>query len=301
MKITCYKLKAIRKSIIFRSIYVNLLFTQTYFSMKKLFLLSLAAFVLMTSSNIYAQFGEPEVREQPVPKNLFDEGYKSGFGFIFGANDFGFGLGGQYRKGINRYNEGLLTFKIAGIRDPREQTFIDFFGTKTTPDKFKRVISIPVTLGIKHRFLAREVSDNFRFYGTVNAGPVFAYTFPYFDDRNNNGFRENRSDLYRGNFERTNDIFTGWSDGEWELGLTGTAEIGFDFGSNFANLQSFQFGYNFYYFDQGLQILEPAQPRFDNSGQPIYQGNELQTEPNYKPKKYFGSAQLSFVFGWMWD
>ncbi len=268
--------------------------------MKRLFLLSLFVFLTGFFSAAFAQFGEPEVREQPVPKNLYDEGYRSGFGFIIGANDFGFGVGGQFRKGISRYNEALFTFKISGIKDPREQTFTDFFGTRTTPDKYKRAMSFPVTLGIKHRFLAEQVSDNFRFYGSVNGGAVFAFLYPYFNDSNQNGFRENSTLDYQ-RFERTNDIFTGWSDGDWSMGYTGSLEIGFDFGANFASLQSFQFGYNFYYFKEGLQILEPTQPRFDENGNPIFKNGTLQTTTNYKPKKYYGSAQLSFVFGWMWD
>jgi len=269
--------------------------------MKNLFLLGLASFIFLFTSNALAQFGEPEVRKKEVPKNLYDEGYKKGFGFIFGANDFGFGVGGQYRKVLNRNSEAHITFRINGLKDPREQTFIDvFFGAKTVPDKFQRVVSFPLNLGLKRRFFAEEISDNFRVFGSLSSGPILAFSFPYFNDQNNNGFRENDPQLYN-SFERINDVFTGWSDGDWHLGLTGTAEIGIDFSSNFANLQSFQFGYNFYYFENGLQILEPAKPRVDQNGFPRYDGNQLQTTANYAPKKYYGSAQLSFVFGWMWN
>lgn len=269
--------------------------------MKKLFLLSLASFIFLFTTNVIAQFGEPEVRKKEVPKNLYDEGYRSGFGFLFGANDFGFGVGGQYRKVLTRYSEAHLTFRINGLKDPREQTYIDyFFGTKTVPDKYQRVISFPVSLGMKHRFLAKQITDNFRLFGSVSGGPVFAYSFPYFNDQNNNGFRENDNQLY-GTFEQTNDIFTGWKRGDWHLGLTGSAELGIDFSSNFANLQSFQFGYNFYYFKNGLQILEPSKPSVDQNGAPRYVSGVLQTTSSYKPKKYYGSAQISFIFGWMWN
>jgi len=269
--------------------------------MKKLFLLGLTAFLFLSTTNLSAQFGEPDVRSKEVPKNLFDEGYKSGFGFLFGANDFGFGVGGQFRRVLNRYTEAHFTFKINGLKDAREQTFIDyFFGTKTVPDKYKRVISFPLAIGIKRRFLASQISDNFRLYGTISSGPVFAFSYPYFNDNNNNGFRENDTQLYN-TFEQTNDIFTGWSSGDWHLGLTGGAQIGIDFSSNFANLQSFQFGYNFYYFDNGLQILEPAKPLKDQNGFPRYDGAQLQTTTSYEPKKYYGSAQLTFIFGWMWN
>ena len=273
---------------------------QNFTDMKKLFLLALGVLTLLLPSTVLAQFDEPEVRKSDIPKNLYDEGFRSGFGFIFGANDFGFGVGGQYRRVLSRYTEAHLTFKINGLKDPREQVFIDYlFGTKTIPDKYKRVVSFPLTIGMKKRVLAEEVSDNFRFFGSVSGGPVFAFSFPYFDDRNRNGFREDNPRLYD-TFERPNDILTGWSDGDWHLGLTGSAEIGIDFNTNFANLQSFIFGYNFYYFDQGLQILEPSKPQFD-SGAPRYENGELQITNNYKPKKYYGSAQISFVFGWMWD
>ncbi len=274
---------------------------QNFTDMKKLFLLILASFTLLFTSNVFAQFGEPEVRKKDVPKNLYDEGYKSGFGFVFGANDFGFGVGGQYRKVVSRYTEAHLTFKISGLKDPREQTFIDyFFGTKTVPEKYRRVIAFPVSIGLKKRFLAEDITDNFRFFGSLSGGPVFAFSYPYFNDRNDNGFRENNNVRY-GTIERPNDVFTGWSEGDWRLGLSGSAELGIDFNSNFANLQSFQFGYNFYYFENGLQILEPAQPQLSPDGSPVFVDSELQTVPNFDPKKFYGSVQISFIFGWMWD
>ncbi|MEO9885734.1 MAG: hypothetical protein ABJR05_01835 [Balneola sp.] len=269
--------------------------------MKKLFLLSLVVILSISSTNIFAQFGEPEVRKKEVPKNLYDEGYKSGLGFIFGANDFGFGVGTQYRRVLTRYTEAQISVKITGLKDPREQTFIDyFFGTKTIPDKYQRVMAFPLSIGLKRRFLAKEITDNFRLFGSIGGGPVLAFSYPYFNDRNNNGFRENDARIYD-SFERTNDVFTGWSDGDWHLGFNGSAELGIDFGSNFANLQSFQFGYNFFYFDNGLQILEPATPQVNNDGSPRYQDGELQTTQNFGPKKFYGSAQISFIFGWMWN
>jgi hypothetical protein len=269
--------------------------------MKKLFLLGLASFIFLSTSNLLAQFGEPEVRKKETPKNLYDEGYKSGFGFVFGANDFGFGAGGQFRKVLNRYSEAHLTFRINGLKDPREQTYIDyFFGTKTVPDKYRHVISFPISLGFKRRFLANQISDNFRLFGSVSSGPVFAFSYPYFNDFNNNGYREKDNLLYD-TYERVNDVFTGWKQGDWHTGLTGALEVGIDFSGDFASLQSFQFGYNFYYFDKGLQILEPAKPSFDQNGNPRFVNGELQTTASYEPKKYFGSVQMSFVFGWMWD
>ncbi len=270
--------------------------------MKKLFLLGLTGLFLGVSSSVYAQFGEPEVQKQEKPKNLYDEGYRSGFGFLFDINDFGIGVGGQFRKGLGPYTEALVSFKIAGLRDTREQTYIDiFFGTRTIPDKFQRVVSFPLKVGVKRRLFADQITDNFRVFGSISGGPVLAYSYPYFNDSNNNGFRESSFLLY-GRVERTNDIFTGWKEAESHFGWTGDVQVGIDFSSNFASLQSIQFGYNFNYFNKGIQILEPNRPDLDSNGRLQFdQSGDVIVEPNHKPGKFYGSAQISFIFGWMWN
>ncbi|MEX2364233.1 MAG: hypothetical protein WD597_11445, partial [Balneolaceae bacterium] len=174
--------------------------------MKYLILFSCLAFSICFSSKAYAQFGEPEVEEIEAPRTLFGEGYKFGFGFNFALSDFGFGAGGQFRLGLSPYNEAILNLKIAGLKDPTEQTFVDYFGGRIVPEKYRRVITFPVYVGLKRRFFAEAISDNFRLYSSLSAGPVFALTYPYFDDGNNNGFRENDARVY-GFTEPVYDIF----------------------------------------------------------------------------------------------
>ncbi len=276
--------------------------------MKKLKYLSATLFLalLFASTNLYAQYGEPEIRGLESPRNLFDEGYKSGFGFSLNLNDFGFGAGAQFRKGLSPYTEGLVNLKVAGLRDPSEQVFIDYyFGNRTIPSKYKRVTTIPLTVGIKRRVFAEKISDNFRVHTSINFGPALALSSPYFEDRNDNGFRETNINDF-GVYEPVRDIFAGLTDLESDWGWNGELLLGIDFGNNFARLQSFQFGYSFYYFSQGLQILEPFGAQRDNVGRPIFITDPdtgfpvLQTEPANSTTKYFGSAQITFVFGWMW-
>lgn len=268
--------------------------------MKNSLIFVLLASLLLISPQVYAQFGEPPVKEKDKPRNLFDEGYKSGFGFTFNLSDFGFGAGGQFRKGLSSYTELTATFKIASLRDPSEQTFVDYnFGFRTIPNKYKRVISFPLYIGLKKRIFAEDISDNFRVFTTMAAGPVYALSYAYFKDSNNNGFRENNFIVF-GFEERINDIFTGFDDSASHWGFGGEAAIGIDFGENFANLSSLQFGYTMNYFSEGIQILEPRQPTF-NGQQPAYDENgNVITVPDNDPRKYFGSAQITFVFGWMW-
>lgn len=254
-----------------------------------------------------AQYGEPEIQSIEDPINLFDEGYKTGLGFSFNLNDFGFGIGTQFRKGLGPYTEGIFNFKIAGLRDPSEQTYIDyFFGGRTIPSKYKRITTFPITVGLKRRLFARQISDNFRVHTSMSIGPTLALATPYFNDLTNNGVRENNPNVY-GIYEPVLDVFQGLKEAETQWGWSGDLVLGIDFGDNFAKLQTFQFGYSFYYFNNGIQILEPFQAQRNPDGTPIFLETpagsglfELQTEPYNDATNYFGSAQVTFIFGWMW-
>lgn len=267
----------------------------------------------MQTSQVYAQFGEPEVQKKEAPRNLYDEGYKVGFGFNVALTDFGLGVGGQLRIGLSEYTEAIASLKIAGLKDPTEQTFTDFLGYRTIPEKYQRVIAIPLYIGLKKRFFPEAISDSFRPYTSLSVGPTFAFSYSYFFDYNENGFRENDARIYPF-VEPVNDIFTGWSDSESHWGWGGEFVIGVDFGDNFANLSSVQFGYTMNYFTDGIQVLEPCQPDLSRINQPALNpcglgvsqvpiGSSTDFAPLEQandPRKYFGSAQISFVFGWMW-
>lgn len=282
--------------------------------MKKLSLLTILLSLFWVGNNAFAQFGEPEVQKKEAPRNLFDEGYKTGFGFNFALNDFGVGVGGQFRFGLNPYTEAILSLRLAALKDPTEQTFIDYtFGFKTVPEKYNRVLAIPLYVGLKKRFFADEIADNFRVFSSLSGGPVYAISYSYFNDISENGFRENDVNLY-GYTERINDVFGGWENSESHFGVGGEFVVGIDFGEKFKNLSSVQFGYTVNYFAEGIQVLEPCQPdltRINQSpttpcglgGPDFVRVGPDATAPLEKandPRKFFGSAQISFVFGWMW-
>ncbi|MEX0721439.1 MAG: hypothetical protein WD059_12275 [Balneolaceae bacterium] len=284
--------------------------------MKKLVPFTFLVFSICFSPAIYAQFGEPELVENEPPLSLFEEGYRAGFGFNIALNDFGFGAGGEFRLGLSPYTEAVINLKVAGLKDPTEQTFVDYFGGRIIPEKYKRVVSFPLYIGLKKRFFAASISDNFRLFSSLSAGPVFALSYAYFDDTNENGFRENDAQVY-GRNERVYDIFLGWDETDTHWGVGGQLIVGVDFGENFANLSSVQFGYTMNYFADGIQILEPCQPDLERLGSaprnPCSSGAnsvsvflndgstiEAPLESANDPRKYFGSAQISFTFGWMW-
>lgn len=262
----------------------------------------------MLAMPVTAQYNEPDLQNILQPKNLYDEGFRKGLGFSFGLNDFGFGVGMQYRMGLSPYTEGLINLKIAGLRDPSEQTQIDYyFGNRTIASKYQRVITFPVTVGLKRRFFARQITDNFRVHASMAGGPAMAVMLPYFYDANNNGYREADFFTYGYGIEPINDIFQGWDQAKTKWGWNGELVLGIDFGDNFARLQSFQFGYSFFYFNNGLQILEPNTPIILPNGQFIdldedgYADYPEGFETANNPIKFFGSAQITFIIGWMWD
>lgn len=285
--------------------------------MKKLIFFTLFFTLLAGGTSIYAQFGEPEVLEKDKPRNLYDEGYRTGFGFNISLNDFGVGAGGQFRLGLDSYTEAIVSLKMMALKDPTEQTYIDYyFGFRTIPEKYKRVFTIPLYIGLKKRFFAEDISDNFRVFSSLSAGPAYAFSYPYFNDLNDNGFRENNVNIYRF-AEEINDIFSGWKQGDSHWGFGGEFVIGIDFGEKFKNLSTVQFGYTMNYFGKGIQVLEPCAPNlnrinqapinpcgFSDSTVPVTLSNgqigQAPLEHANDPRKYFGSAQISFIFGWMW-
>lgn len=269
-----------------------------------LLLLFLFAAGFLITGTAQGQIREPELMDYDAPRTPLDEGVRRGIGFNVVINNFGFGLGAEYRRVLAPYMEGTLTLRMAGLRDASEQTFTDFFfGQQIIPNKYQRGFSFPLFLGLRHRIFARSVEDSFRFFLSGSAGPVMAFTYPYFNDHNGNGFREGEQFAAGFNyFEPVNDIFTGLGQGEWHLGMGGELMLNLDIGRNFANLTSIQFGYLFYWFRDGIELMYPNQP--DLSQQPFTQEQVINGTypmiPFFKPQKYFGTPQVSFVFGRMW-
>lgn len=250
----------------------------------------------MTALPAYAQLEEPEVREAAGPRTPLSEGLRNSIAFDVILNNFGFGIGGQYTHVLGPYTEITFQTGITGIRDASEQNFQDFFtGQQIVPNKYNRALGFPFLLGVKQRLFAHSIEDNFRFFLASSAGPVMAFVFPYINDEDENGYRStapvNGFLVYT---ERINDFFSGWKDGYTTWGAAGELKIGVDLGSNFKRQTTVEFGYMFYYFDQGIQIMQPVRPIYDN------QGNVAETEEFFSEQNYFGTPQISIKFGGMW-
>lgn len=278
------------------------------------FIIFLTASLLTTiTSESVAQIQEPDIVDVERAMTELNNQYNGGLTFDFVINNFGFGVGGEYRRVLASQTEGVVNLRITGLRDVREQTFTDaFFGQQIVPNKNRRAYAFPFMLGIRQRLFADMVQDQYRFFVSFQGGPVASFSIPYFNDRNNNGYRETgfevpTPDSQRRTPERINDVFSGWSEGEWHFGGTGELKVGIDFGRNYARVTSLEFGYYFNYFPDGIQMMMPNQPdlrdeqpgpdqtrfQFDDDG-------ELIVEPFFDKQRFFGTPQITLKFGRLW-
>lgn len=266
--------------------------------------LVLAAALLFTSACFLqpepalAQTQEPEVMDLPQPKTPLSEGKYNTLGFEIMVTNFGFGIGGHYSRVIGPFTQLTFQTGITGLRDVSEQTYTDpFFGQQIIPNKYKRAMAFPFMVGLKKRFFARQISDNFRLFVSMSGGPVLAFVYPYVVDSDGNGYRTTILNQfgYPQPTERVNDFFTGWKNGDTQWGAAGELKVGVDIGENFSRLTTVEFGYYFNYFDQGIQMMEPYQPEgYDEQGFSVGQ------EPFMDAQKYFGTPQITLTFGGMW-
>ena len=256
---------------------------------------------LFVVTPVSGQISEPEVQKVSGESTTLSEHYRRGLGINVVMNNFGFGVGGEYRRIIAPQSEFTTSLRITGLRDVSEQTFTDFFfGQQIIPNKFQRAIAFPLMLGLRQRVFANNIQNDFRFFVSASMGPSVAFSYPYFDDRNGNGYREQFQDY----FEPVNDMFTGIGEGDWHLGAAGVFKIALDIGSNFARMSSIEFGYFFFYYPDAIQIMMPNQPIFrDNVAQGenplVIIDGELAVEPFFESQKFFGSPQITFTFGWL--
>lgn len=233
---------------------------------------------------------EPRVDENNDPVTYVDKGLKQGLGFNIYINNFGFGVGGHYRRVVSPMMEATTSLEITAIRDASEQTFN--LGQQIVPNKYKRVLAVPLKFGLKRRFFARQIDDNFRLYAATSFGPSVAFALPYFRDYTGDDIRQTSLQFYEPNY----DFFRSWSNVEVKWGITGDMALGVDFGQ-FKKLQSLHFGVSFFYYPEEIQVMQPYKPGPGHVPNDPSQFNRL---PFYEPQDLFVTPTISMVFGNMW-
>lgn len=250
-----------------------------------IFFLLISVFPDLVAAQIWL---EPKVNEVKQSGNPYLAGARKGAGFELILNDFGFSIGGQYRHLLSANQELTLNLSIGALRDVSEQTFTTYF-SEIIPNKYNRIINIPVFIGFKQRLLENYIQDNLRLTVQTSIGPSTAFVYPYFLDYDGNGIRDN--------LEPVVDALSEWGSGSFKFGTGGELMIGMDFGQGKGGFTSFRFGIVMHYFNSGIQIMEPkrVEVQYINNGQ-IY-GNIVD---NAKPQKFFISPQFNLVLGTFW-
>ncbi len=186
----------------------------------------------------------------PPPADSLAGHYGTGTGFTIHLTEFGFGLGGLVRARVGPGTSSLVEFSLGAGKDEREQQFfVGLFGDTVTPFKRNYVLLAPLHAGIEQRLFREQIEDNFRPFVQLTVGPTAAYQWPYFDDVNENGLRE-EGEVRLGPFR-------GFGRGAFRLGVGGTLAVGAYFGRSRRSAQGVRFGYAGDYLFREVELLEP--------------------------------------------
>ena len=183
----------------------------------------------------------------PLPDTTASR-YGSSGALVLVLSEYGFGTGAAGRLRATDDLSLTAELSLGAGRDEREQSFVGFFGERVTPFKRNYVLLVPLQVGVERRLFRRSVEDNFRPFVAVAAGPTLAYQWPYFDDADGDGRRQDTEALAG--------TFGAVGDGEARLGVGGTVTVGAFFGRSRRNAQSLRFGLQGAYFPEPVDLLE---------------------------------------------
>jgi len=186
----------------------------------------------------------------PLPPDTTAARYGSSTAVAFNLTEFGFGIGATGRTRLTDDLSIAVELGVGAGRDEREQQFfVGFFGDSVIPFKRNYVLLAPLHIGVEQRLFRRTVEDNFRPFVHASMGPTLALQWPYFQDRNNDGRRDDG--------EETLGVFEGLNDAAPRLGVGGTVAVGAAFGRG-RTMQSIRFGLSTDIFPARVDLLEES-------------------------------------------
>ena len=139
--------------------------------------LVLTAILLIPFLNVNAQgIGKlaPPKPPEKFPNNAW------GIDVMFGEG--GFGLGTFYRRQLSDVVTAFTDISFSEAQDPREFTFVDYFGNTYVAGKVNRAFIVPLNFGIQYRLFENVIADNLRPYINIGIGPSLVLTNPYSEE-----------------------------------------------------------------------------------------------------------------------
>lgn len=91
----------------------------------------------------------------------------------------GLGLGTFYRRQITDEITAFTDVSFSEAQDPKEFTYVDYFGNTYVAGKINRAFIIPLNFGIQYRLFKNVIYDNLRPYVNIAVGPSLVLTDPY--------------------------------------------------------------------------------------------------------------------------
>lgn len=175
--------------------------------------------------------------------------YATSAALVFTLTEDGLGAGAAGRLRLSGDLSLTAEISAGAARDAREQRFfVGFFGDTVTPLKRSYAALVPLHVGVERRLFRTSVEDNFRPFAALATGPTLAVQWPYFNDLNDNGIRD-QGEVRLG-------ATAGLDDAETRLGLGGTLAVGAYFGQSRRAVQGLRFGFTAHYFPVAVDLLE---------------------------------------------
>ena len=204
---------------------------------------ALALALLAAAAPAWAQRTAP-----PLPDTTATR-YGSSAALVLQLTEYGLGAGGALRQRLSDDWSATAELSVGAGRDEREQSFGGgLFGERVTPFKRNSVLLVPLQIGAERRLFRTRIEDNFRPFAAVAVGPTLAYQYPYFDDLDGDGRRDDDE-------ERTSGL-DALTDGQLRVGVGGTVSVGAAFGRSRRTAPSVRFGLQGTYFPVAVDLLE---------------------------------------------
>ena len=175
--------------------------------------------------------------------------YGSSGALVLVLSEYGLGAGGALRGRVADDWSLTAELSVGAGRDEREQSFGGGpLNEPVTPFKRNSVLLVPIQVGVERRLFRQTVEDNFRPFVAAAVGPTLAYQWPYFDDLDDDGRRDEGEALTPG--------LKGLGDGQARVGIGGTVAVGAFFGRSRRAAPSVRFGIQGTYFPTEIDLLE---------------------------------------------
>ena len=199
--------------------------------------------------------GQPRTAP-PLPDTTAGR-YGSSAALVLALTEYGLGVGGALRGRLSDDWSATAALDLGAGRDEREQSFGGgLFGERVTPNKRNSVLLVPLQVGLERRLFRERIEDNFRPFAAASVGPTLAYQWPYFDDVDGDGRRDEET-------EPLTPGLGGFGQGQARVGIGGTLSVGAAFGRSRSASTSIRFGLQGTYFPTEIDLLEVT-PLVDN-------------------------------------